>query len=44
MTKFDIKQPSFTADFDSESSCISHFKAHRDKIGVVCKCGYTEHY
>ncbi|MDG1729605.1 MAG: IS1595 family transposase, partial [Algibacter sp.] len=27
---------SFTANFDSEASCIAHFKAHRDKLGVVC--------
>ncbi len=35
---------SFTANFDSEESCRLHFKGQRDKIGVVCKCGHTEHY
>jgi len=35
---------SFTANFDSEQACISHFKSQRDKLGVVCKCGHTEHY
>jgi len=35
---------SFTAHFDSEESCISHFKSERDKLGVICKCGNTEHY
>ncbi|MBP1838705.1 IS1595-like element ISFoal1 family transposase [Formosa algae] len=35
---------SFTAHFDSEASCISHFKSERDKIGIICKCGHTEHY
>ncbi len=28
---------SFTANFDSEESCHSHFKEERDKIGVVCR-------
>jgi len=35
---------SFTAHFDSEEACIAHFKTERDKLGVVCKCGHTEHY
>lgn len=35
---------SFTANFGSEESCIAHFKSERDKIGVLCKCGHTEHY
>lgn len=35
---------SFTAHFDSEISCREHFKAERDKIGVVCKCGSKEHF
>jgi len=35
---------SFTANFDSEEACIAHFKSERDKIGVTCKCGHTEHY
>jgi len=35
----------FTAHFNSEESCRDHFKAERDKIGVVCtKCGHKEHY
>lgn len=35
----------FTAHFDSEKACRSHFKEERDKIGVVCKrCGHTEHF
>jgi transposase-like protein len=35
---------SFTANFGSEEACRIHFKQERDKIGVVCKCGHTEHY
>src|SRR5690606_26043370 len=35
---------SFTANLGSEDDCRNHFKAQRDKIGVVCKCGHTEHF
>lgn len=35
---------SFTANFGDEPACIDHFKSERDKQGVVCKCGHTEHY
>jgi len=36
---------SFTAEFDSEESCRTHFKEERDKIGVICKkCSNTTHY
>ena len=35
---------SFTANFGDEQSCIEHFKSERDKQGVACKCGHTEHY
>ena len=36
---------SFTAHFKDEESCKAHFKAQRDKEGVVCKkCGCTKHY
>ena len=36
---------SFTAHFDSEEACRSHFKSERDKLGVCCKkCGHTDHY
>lgn len=35
---------SFTANFGSEESCRAHFKEQRDKIGVVCKCGHTDHF
>ncbi len=36
---------SFTAHFDSEEACRTHFKKERDEIGVVCKeCGHTQHY
>lgn len=34
----------FTANFGSEEDCRNHYKAQRDKIGVVCKCGHTKHY
>ncbi|VAV84564.1 hypothetical protein MNBD_BACTEROID02-1324, partial [hydrothermal vent metagenome] len=35
----------FTANFDSEESCRTHFKEERDKIGIVFrKCSYTKHY
>jgi hypothetical protein len=36
---------SFTANFDSEISCRTHFKEERDKIGIVCRrCSHTKHY
>ena len=36
---------SFTAEFDSEESCRTHFKSERDKIGITCnKCSGKEHY
>ncbi len=35
---------SFTAHFGTEEDCRIHFKAQRDKIGVVCKCGHNEHF
>lgn len=28
---------SFTAEFDSEAACHTHFKEERDKLGVICK-------
>ncbi len=36
---------SFTAHFDTEESCRSHFKEQRDKIGITCsKCGHKDHF
>ena len=36
---------SFSAHFGTEESCRNHFKAERDKVGIVCsRCGQTEHY
>ena len=36
---------SFTAHFSSEEACREHFKAERDKVGVICnRCSHTEHY
>lgn len=35
---------SFSAHFGTEEDCRSHFKSERDKIGVICKCGCTEHF
>jgi transposase-like protein len=36
---------SFNVHFDSEASCIEHFKSERDKVGIICKrCGHGEHY
>lgn len=35
---------SFTAHFGTEEDCRNHFKAERDKIGITCKCGHTEHF
>ena len=36
---------SFTAHFDSEEACRTHFKQERDKIGVKCqRFGHTDHY
>jgi transposase-like protein len=35
----------FTTHFKDENACRNHFKAQRDKHGVVCKkCGHTHHY
>ena len=35
----------FTAEFDREETCRTHFKEERDKIGVICKkCSNTTHY
>lgn len=35
----------FSKKFPTESSCRLHFKAVRDKTGVVCKkCQHTDHY
>lgn len=35
---------SFTSHFGTEEDCRSHFKAERDKLGFVCKCGSKEHF
>ena len=35
---------SFTANFGSEESCRLHFKEEIDKLGVICKCGSSEHF
>jgi len=36
---------SFGVHFTDEKSCREHFKAQRDREGVVCKrCKSTEHY
>ena len=35
---------SFTAHFGTEGDFRIHFKAQRDKIGVVCKCGHNKHF
>lgn len=36
---------SFTAHFDNEEACRNHFKAQRDKEGVICReCKHTAHY
>ena len=35
---------SFTAHFGTEDDCREHFKLERDKIGLTCKCGSTEHF
>lgn len=35
---------SFTAHFGSEEDCRNHFKAQRDNVGVVCKCGHKEFF
>ncbi len=35
----------FFKKFPDEASCKAHFKAERDKQGVICKrCGHQEHY
>jgi transposase-like protein len=36
---------SFSAHFTSEKDCREHFKAARDKVGVICSvCGSAHHY
>jgi Zn finger protein HypA/HybF involved in hydrogenase expression len=35
---------SFGLEFSSEEDCISHFKAQRDKIGVICKCKESDFF
>ncbi len=35
---------SFSAHFGTEDDCREHFKLERDKIGLICKCGSTEHF
>ena len=35
---------SFSAHFETEDDCREHFKLERDKIGLTCKCGSTEHF
>ena len=35
---------SFSAHFGTEDDCREHFKSERDKIGLTCKCGSTEHF
>ena len=35
---------SFSAHFGTEDDCREHFKLERDKIGLTCKCGSTEHF
>ncbi len=35
---------SITAHFLTEEDCRKHFKSERDKIGLTCKCGSTEHF
>lgn len=35
---------SFSAHFGTEEDCREHFKSERDRIGVACKCGSTEHF
>jgi len=34
----------FIEQYPDEQACIAHFKAQRDKNGVICKkCGGNEH-
>ena len=35
---------SFSTHFGTEDDCREHFKLERDKIGLTCKCGSTEHF
>ena len=35
---------SFSAHFGTEDDCREHFQLERDKIGLTCKCGSTEHF
>ena len=35
---------SYSAHFGTEEDCRNHFKSERDKIGLTCKCGSTEHF
>jgi len=41
----DMRIQDFFRKFPDEASCKAHFKAEREKQGVVCKrCGHREHY
>jgi len=41
----DMNLFTFTVHFKDEITCKKHFKAQRDKHGVVCKkCGHKDHY
>ena len=42
--QLDMNLFSFSAHFGTEDDCINHFKSERDKIGLTCKCGSTEHF
>lgn len=42
--RLDMNLFSFSAHFGTEDDCREHFKLERDKIGLTCKCGSTEHF
>ena len=42
--QLDMNLLSFSEHFGTEDDCINHFKSERDKIGLTCKCGSTEHF
>ena len=42
--QLDMNLFSFSAHFGTEDDCREHFKLERDKIGLTCKCGSTEHF
>ena len=43
--KKDLNLFEFTTKFPDEATCLAHFRAERERLGIVCKkCGCSDHY